>query len=386
MSYIHDSFYSLRKYCEVEDFRGWDPYDGLNAPIVKYLPFKNSKFFRLSWIQSFKRSPINLHKIFSVPKGYNPKGLALFLSGYANLYLVNAEDAALKMVDYLASKLLELQSAGFSGACWGYNFDWQSRTFFIPANMPNVVVSSFCGQAFLDAYQVTKNEEYLRVAVSVTEFIRQDLNRSNEGDVFCFSYSPMDTSRVFNASLLAAAFLARVYSFNQDHNLKEYAKQAVGYVCRHQNVEGSWFYGMDTNQHWIDGFHTAYNLEAIHDYMRHTQDLEYQPNFDSGLDFYTGHFFTMEGKPKYYFDNVYPIDVHCAAELCVLMAKTGLFSKHESLVKGVLSWTIANMQSEKGYFYYQKTPRFTNKIPYMRWANAWMFYGLSRYLRAESGK
>ena len=42
------------------------------------------------------------------------------------------------------------------------------------------------------------------------------------------------------------------------------------------------------------------------------------------------------------------------------------------------------MQSGKGYFYYQVNRYFSSKIPYMRWAQAWMFYAFSMYLKQES--
>ena len=40
------------------------------------------------------------------------------------------------------------------------------------------------------------------------------------------------------------------------------------------------------------------------------------------------------------------------------------------------------MQDESGYFYYQITKGIPSKIPYMRWAQAWMMYGMSFYLLA----
>lgn len=81
-----ESFLCLKKYCEEEKYRGWDPYDGLNSQVFQALPFlKNSAICRLVVIQSFKRSPINLRRIACVPKEYNAKGIGLFLQGYCNL-------------------------------------------------------------------------------------------------------------------------------------------------------------------------------------------------------------------------------------------------------------------------------------------------------------
>ena len=86
---IKYTLYELEKYCLSEDFKGWDPYDGLNSKFFQSTPLKYSFLARLAWIQLFKRNPINLRKAMLVPKEINPKGLALFLTGYCNLYKTN---------------------------------------------------------------------------------------------------------------------------------------------------------------------------------------------------------------------------------------------------------------------------------------------------------
>ena len=60
---VSDSFNKLKSYCEKEQFKGWDPYDGLNSKIFSALPFKHWDLARLAWIQGFKRSPINFRKL-----------------------------------------------------------------------------------------------------------------------------------------------------------------------------------------------------------------------------------------------------------------------------------------------------------------------------------
>ena len=86
---IEESFLKLKNYCEEEDFKGWDPYDGLNSKVFKSLQLDKVRFFRLAWIQLFKRNPLNLRSFLGVPKEYNPKGLGLFLTGYTNLYKID---------------------------------------------------------------------------------------------------------------------------------------------------------------------------------------------------------------------------------------------------------------------------------------------------------
>ena len=84
--------------------------------------------------------------------------------------------------------------------------------------------------------------------------------------------------------------------------------------------------------------------------------------------------------PKYYDNRKFPIDIHCPAQLFVTLAKLGKITDNKELVNKVLLWTIKNMQSPKGYFYYQLKPGISSKISYMRWSNAFMFYALTYLL------
>src|SRR6187401_844551 len=127
---VISSFQKLKDYCEKEQYKGWDPYDGLNSSLFNALPLiRNNRFCKLAWIQFFKRSPVNFRQITGVKKDFNTKGLALFLSGYCNLYKIDREQGNLNRIIFLANKLIELQNRTFSGSSWGYNFDWQARAF-----------------------------------------------------------------------------------------------------------------------------------------------------------------------------------------------------------------------------------------------------------------
>ena len=125
---INESFDSLISYCEKENYKGWDPYDGLNSWLTQKTPLGKSRFFRLTWIQLFKRNPLNLRPLFGI-KEYNPKGLGLFLIGYCNLYTKTNKKEYFDKIKFISNAILQLQTKGYSGAL-GYNFDWQARAFF----------------------------------------------------------------------------------------------------------------------------------------------------------------------------------------------------------------------------------------------------------------
>jgi hypothetical protein len=387
-------FKRLRLYIEREDFAGWDPYDGLSSRVFNATPLKYSAFARLAWIQLFKRNPVNLRRLMMVSKGQNPKAIGLFLSGYSRLYKFaesgnikdfDIEYAKLQLVN-LSSLLMKLQSKGYSGACWGYNFDWQARGgLFFPAYTPTVVATTYAVNGLLDAYEITNCNETLETALSAANFVLNDLNRTPKKQGFLFSYSPkFGNNTVYNASLLGSRLLSRIHSFTPNDLYFEASRESVIACCDAQKSDGSWYYGELSVQNWIDSFHTGFNLECLYDYSKYTGDTSFHRHFQLGTEYYLSNFFESDGLPKYYHDRAFPVDIHSPAQLILFLSKTGLYTNYAEQLEKVLEWTIANMYDEGGYFYYQKHKLYTNKINYMRWSQAWMFAALSYYLTRES--
>ena len=398
MQKVIDSFRLLREYCEREGFKGWDPYDGLNSKVFQALPFlKKSALCRLVVIQGFKRSPINLRRIALVPKEYNAKGIGLFLSGYCNLYnavkanpklaeSLGSADSLKSQINELAELLISLQSNGYSGACWGYNFDWQARRLFLfPKFTPTVVATNFCATALMESFEITGEKKYLEIALSAANFVIKDLHRSDYKDGFLFSYSPLQgNDTVFNASLLGSRLLSFCYKYTGNEEYRKLAEQSIKACCAGQKENGAWVYGMLPVQSWVDSFHTGYNLDALIAYQEQTADDKYNKYIEKGFEYYIQNFFEADGTPKYYDNRTYPIDIHCPGQLLVTLARLHKTEEYKDIAEKVINWTIRNMQDKKGYFYYQLKPGVSSKISYMRWSNAFMFNALSHYILVQS--
>lgn len=387
---VDTSFLKLKNYCEKQKFKGWDPYDGLNSKLFQATPLRKWSFPRLAWIQLFKRNPINLRSLLLVPKQHNAKGVGLFLAGYCNLYKIaesgnsayGTKAEILEQINFLAELLIEMKTSGYSGACWGYNFDWQNRVFFQPRYTPTVVATSFCGESLFNAYEITKNKSHLNCALSACDFITNDLNRTIIDDYqFIFSYSPLDHSQVYNASLLGAKLLSIGYSYTNNKEWLDLAKRATKTIINKQASDGSWIYGEHKVQDWKDNFHTGFNLECIWKVTKYTGEESFKKSFNEGIDYYLENFFLENKIPKYYHNRVYPIDIHSPAQLIITLSHTNLLNKHKELAEDVINWTIDNMQSSNGYFYYQLKKIVSSKVPYMRWAQAWMFRSFTEYIK-----
>jgi len=391
----------LYDYCQQNNWSGFDPFDGLNSRIFNALPLVQNRIGRLVFIQAMKRSPLNFRPIFLVPKEENPKGLAVFCSallilsktgfnplppgggglgwgGEGKHISKSLPTASDDTIISLLNRLIALKSKDMPYFCWGYNFDWQSRAFFLPKFVPNIICTTFAGNALLDAYDKFKDSAHLDMAISAGNFLLEGLNVTRTDDESCFSYTPLDHGQVHNANLLGAAFLSRLYSLTQEKKFLEPAQSAVRYSLRRQNEDGSWPYGEDKTQRWVDNFHTGYNLVALKRFFEYTGDTDVLENIRKGFSFYIANFFTEDGIPKYFHNQLYPIDIHAIAQSIMTLVEFKAYDKDNiDLAKRIFTWSLETMQSKEGYFFYQKKKYFINRIPYMRWSQAWMLLALS---------
>lgn len=382
----------LERYVWERDYSGYDPYDALNSNIFGKC---NNKWIRLAATQLFLRSPISFRTIFKTPKGKNPKGIGIFLHAYCKLYEMSLFDKSnlLNISEKLANWLIENSSHEYSGYCWGYNFPWQSYNNFLKKGEPTVVNTSFISNAILDLYDKTKNNEYLKIARSSCDFILKGLNITERPEGICFSYTPFDENLCHNANLLGAELLSRVYSITREEALLEYAKKAFDFTLYHQNPDGSWDYSIDPQtgkgRKQID-FHQGFVLDSIFSFIKYTKpsDDKYMKSLLKGAEFYKNEQFLEEGRCKYRWPRVYPIGIHHQAQGIITFSKLSeIKTEYLEFAKKIALWTIKNMQDPSGYFYYRKYRFFTNKIPYMRWGQAWMMLALASLLEAmENGR
>jgi len=389
---IYDQLFS---YCEARDFAGHDPFDGLNSRLFQLTPLKHIRLARLAWLQMFKRSPIDLRGSFGVKKGVNPKGIALFALAELSRFRVTKETGHMENAVQLIDRLLEVKIVrkakdGRATTAFGYNFDWQSRVFYAPQGTPAIVPTAFASQALMEAYDVFGDEKYLNAADEICLFILNELNRIDEtDDEVCFSYTPIDRSVIFNASLLAGECLARVGAATGNEEYLTMAAKTVRFVIRRQNKGGAWVYGADQSQKWVDNFHTAYVLLSLYRISSEIDELR-SDTFDAinlGGAYWLNNFFLDDGTPNYYDKETYPIDIHSAAVAISTMSELQAIDQRMlPMAKKTAEWTIANMRDSDGSFYYQLRKNGPVKTPFMRWGQAWMAYALARLIEAQNGK
>ena len=376
----------LLEYCQRNDWSGYDPYDALNSELFKTLPFLNFKLFRLGMTQMLKRFPINFRRILLIPSTQNPKGLAIILTALLRLSKVGFRCE--ETIETIAEKLIAMRSPHSRYWCWGYSFPWQTRTILVPRSAPNLVCTTFVGNALLDIFQDNSDPRYLEVAVNAAEYILNELIWTESDGTASLSYPlPSSRSLVHNANFLGAAFLSRVYQLSGEDKFLGPALKIARYSAARQHEDGSWYYGELPHQRWVDNFHTGYNLNALRSVQEYTGITEFEFHLRVGFEFYRKSFFRHDAAPKYFHNRTYPIDIHSVAQsIITLQTLKDLDENNTLLAHAVFKWAVGNMWDKRGYFYYQSFPFFTNKIPYMRWSQAWMLLALSMLLEESAPK
>lgn len=379
---------SLSRICERsldwaarQNYAGWDPYDGLNSPLLSAVC--RNWFTRLVGMHVVHKAPINLRSVLRVPKERNPKGIALFALTYLNQYRRTGDRSHLERADRLLDWLVRNQSPGYDGA-WGYNFDWQNgRQFFLPAYQPSIVVSVFCGRAFLDHYRCTDDECSRSIVEDTVDFVRSCINTERVDGRRVYTYTPRDSFVVINANALAAKFFARVADITGDEELLERARELVEFVVDAQADSGAWYYAMPaTDSHLShDNFHTGFVLESLAGYLDVDARPSVQRAYERGFSFFETELFEPDGAPRFEHDSPYPRDAHAAGQAIRTFALDGTDGR-VAMAKRVADWAVEHLFDESGYFYRRRGRLLSDETPYIRWSQAWMCYGLSTYLRA----
>ena len=381
---LSDMIVGLRKWVEAERFMGWDPYDAMISPLLRSLSFR-SKLLSIFWVQLLKSIPVNLRPLLDIEKARNPKGQGLFLAAYLRLYRQQPLRETMEIINNLSSWLQTNIVRGYEGACWGFNFDWPNRSFSAPAGTPTLVNTAVIAGAFLDGYELLERGRWLEIARSACDFVMNDLNRYEDASGICFSYTPLDHRRVHNANALGAALLDRVAKHTNEPALAELAERAIRFTVSRQRGDGSWVYGEDARDRWVDNYHTGMLLDALESCRAITGSNALDEPIRRGLDFYVRRLLHDGYIPKFSPARTYPIDIHCVAQAILTFAQFQYLDPSlEGKAHKLARWAQGNMLDAEGYFHYQIRRLYRIRIPYMRWGQAWMLRALAEIQDARA--
>lgn len=366
---------------EAVDYRGWDPYDALSTPAIHLVA--RSPLLRRAFIQTFKRSPVNVRGVLRTPVRRHSKAIAICVSAYSIMastpFGSSYGRSATMLADALAGRVTH--RGGVTG--WAYDFDVQTRWGFYAGGEANAVATAFALHALVDVDQVpAARGKYVDLAAGSAQSVVDRLTVVGPTGSF-FGYHVRARGVIHNANMLVAGALARI---PLSADTVETARAAVDYTVSRQRPDGSWPYGEAAGLDWVDGYHTAYILMSLARWLEYHPSAEAQSALERGLTFYMDHLFEESGAPRASVTSLYPIDVHAAAS--AIWALTLL--RHESpraevIADRVLRWTLANLRRPDHRYAFQLHRRYRNSTAYIRWNDAHMLLALACVAAAREG-
>lgn len=351
----------MRAWGEQREWRGYDPYDGLNSPLARVVP---GALPRRVLTQAVKLSPLNLRPLLGIQPAYNQKAIGLVAAAYARL---GEREHAARWLDWLAANRAD---AGGAWA-WGYNFPVQTRVLAYPPNAPNTIATSFVAQAYLDAAERLERDRWEEPIRGACSFLADHMLVTGGGRSF-FRYIPGDDQLIHNANVLAAAVLARAAALYGDEGLAGPAREAIRPTLAAQADDGTWPYA-EGSHGWVDNFHTGYVLESLVHFP------EAEAALARGVAAWERDLFLPDGTPKYTVGSTLPVDGHCyaqAVETWLAVGKLAAARREAELM-------VERMLDPRGFLWFQQRAAWTSKVPFVRWTTAPALRALAGLLRAE---
>lgn len=309
---------------------------------------------------------------------------AHYLMGFLALYRATQQASYLDAASDLARALLGSSIAGFSGPCWGYPFDWQTRRGLWKQNTPLVTSTPYVFDAFAELYDVTGEAAHRQVASSIAAFIADDIPDTPVGSGWAAGYTPFDHSQIINASAYRAACMARAATLFNSERYREIAARNVRFVLGQQAGDGAWPYSAnDPRDRFVDHFHTCFVLQGLYRAYRVLRDPAILEAVERGYTYYRTRLFYGDGRPRPFARSGHPqfgvVELYDYAEALALALLLREDLPTDALAASMVT-QLLDLQTAHGCFVTRiSRGGIRNRVPYHRWGQAQVFCAAARY-------
>ncbi len=185
-----------------------------------------------------------------------------------NLYEVEKDEELLSGAKNHIDWLIANTCKGYSGLCWGLGFKWAAGDDLnYDENTPFSTHTPYALEA-LDKYiELSGDTSYLPYLKSVFSFFEQDIRIMFEDEnAMATSYGPAKDRLVTNAVSYAMLSYAILLKHLPEHDslLNVKIKKLYNFINGKQRADGSWLYEPDSEDSFIDCFHSCFILKNIY--------------------------------------------------------------------------------------------------------------------------
>ena len=332
-------------------------------------------------------------RLFWMPQRF-PIADAHYAMGFLSLgHTLGQDDYYARALAFLQI-LEETRCSRYNDYCWGYPFHWETIRGTIRAGTPLITTVPYVYEAFRQAHQIDANGRWLRIMRSIAEHALRDykdLPTSSRASTCSYTPTPEESLAVVNANAYRAFLLTSAALDFSDPRYLEVAKRNLAFVIETQNRDGSWYYAVDGERHFVDHFHTCFVLKALAKIEKLTGDPQCSGAITRGIDYYVRNLFDDRGLPKPFSRPprliVYRRELYDYAE-CLNLGTLlkGRFPDLDELLGVVLNQIITVWQKPDGSFRSRQLLVGWDNVPMHRWAQAQTFRSLCSWFAGESAR
>jgi hypothetical protein len=313
---------------------------------------------------------------------------AHYAMGFAFLAELFSKDQHYQRAVHFLDVLESTRCPGYEEYCWGYPFDWETRTGTIKTDTPLITTLPYVYEAFSQVYALDNDNRWLSIMQSVAQHAfscYRDLDTTDDAASCGYTPSPEDPCGVINASAYRAFLLTKAGIELSEPRYLSVAKKNLNFVIAAQQGDGSWFYSIDGKRDFVDHFHTCFVLKALSKIEQLTGCADCRGAIERGVTYYLRNLIDDAGVPLPFSKaprmTVYRRELYDLAE-CINLAVIlqGRFPELDKTLSSVLTELLNRWQKPDGSFRTRQLLLGWDNVPMHRWAQAQLFRSLCFFL------
>jgi hypothetical protein len=326
---------------------------------------------------------------FFAPRWRLPIADAHYAMGFAFLAQVRGDSRLISRAVHFLNELEKSRCSGYTYMCWGYPFDWVTRTGTIPKGTPLITSTPYVYEGFREVYGLDRDPRWRQALVSIAQHTAEDIKDQalSESAASC-SYTSFGEFGVINANAYRGFLLTCAAVDLDDERYSKIAERNINFVLENQRPDGSWYYAIDSRA-FVDHFHTCFVLKALAKIDRLKPSALCRDAIRSGVDYYLKNLLDENGLPKPFAKaprmTVYRRELYDYAEcvnLCILLRDR--FPALQSVLERVVRDLLSRWIKKDGSFRSRELWLGWDNVPMHRWAQSQIFRSLSLLALRES--
>ena len=298
---------------------------------------------------------------------------------------LNMQEYSDRAVHFLG-ELEKSRCSGYQDYCWGYPFNWETRTGTLTVGTPLITTTPYAYEAFQQVHRIDRDDKWLSIMHSIAEHAVSDIKDFHiSPDASTCSYTPFDEGGVINASAYRAFLLTAASQQFSEERYWQIAERNLNFVLKYQRSDGSWYYSIEGARDFIDHFHTCFVLKALAKIERLTGHNVCARAIAKGVEYYLGNLLNENGLPKPFSKpprlTVYKRELYDYAEcinLCLLLRAR--FGELDRILRTVLEDLLRRWRKPDGSFRSRELLLGWDNVPMHRWAQSQLFRSLCLFL------